>query len=290
MLFWRDGEIFEQATAPFDLTDRGLLLGDGVFDTALVLGGRIFRGAAHLERLLAAARELGIDTDERAIRRVAEALCTSGKDGVLRTTLTRGPGPRGLRPQSPQRPTIFASLAPFAPAGFFAPLTLTVAAIRRNESSPTSRLKTLSYLDAVLAAGAAAAAGFDEALFLNCAGRVACAAAGNIFLVRGREIVTPPVADGVLPGIIRAFLLKECGGRERSLDVADLLAADAIVVTSSLKLIAPVGRIGDRCFESGTNAVVKQLQQALRTAIGAECGIMLLPPGGSMAETLGCRG
>lgn len=285
--FYRDGMIFEQATQPFDLTDRGLLLGDGVFDTALVLGGKIFRGDAHLDRLLTAARELGIDADKGAICRAAEALSASGRDGILRTTVTRGPGPRGLRPHSPQRPTLLASFASLPANVFHSPLTLGIAAIRRNESSPTSRLKTLSYLDAVLATGAAAAAGFDEALFLNCAGRVACAAAGNIFALRGHEVVTPPVADGVLPGIIRAFILEECGGLERSLDIADLLAADAVFVTSSVKLIAPVTRIGDRAFESNTNEVVKQLQQRLWSAIGAECGVTLPLPGWGMPETLG---
>jgi len=280
MLFTQDGSISDQAIAPFDLTDRGLLLGDGTFDTALVLGGRIFRGEAHLERLLAAARELGIDADEHAIRRAAETLATHGGQGILRTTLTRGPGPRGLRPQSPQHPTIFASLAPFAPAGFFAPLTLGIATIRRNESSPTSRLKTLNYLDAVLAAGAAAAAGFDEALFLNCAGRVACAATGNIFAIRGGAIATPPVADGVLPGIVRAYVLSECGGVERSLDMADLVAADAVVVTSSVKLIAPVTRIGETALESCSHPMVKEMQQGLRAAIDAECGVALPVPAG----------
>lgn len=287
MLFYRDGTISEQAIQPFDLTDRGLLLGDGIFDTALVLGGRIFRGEAHLERLFDASRQLGIDADEGAIHHAAEMLSARGGDGVLRMTVTRGPGPRGLRPHSPQRPTLLASFASLPENAFLAPLTLTTAAIRRNESSPASRLKTLNYLDAVLATGAAAAAGFDEALFLNCAGRVACAAAGNIFAVRDHEIVTPPVTDGVLPGIIRSFILEECGGRERSLDIVDLLAADAVFVTSSLKLIAPVTRIGETTLESSGNCVVKQLQQGLWAAIGAECGVTLPLPGTLTAEMLG---
>jgi branched-chain amino acid aminotransferase len=287
MWFYRDGEISEQATAPFDLSDRGLLLGDGVFDTAMVLGGRIFRAGAHLERLLAAARALGIDADRGALTRAAEGLAARGGQGILRTTVTRGPGPRGLRPQSPQHPTILASVAPLPAQVAFAPVTLAISAIRRNESSPTSRLKTLSYLDAVLAAGAAAAAGFDEALFLNCAGRVACAASGNIFAVHGREIVTPPVADGVLPGIIRAFVLAECGGVERALDLAELLAADAVFVTSSVKLIAPVTRIGGATLQSDRNQVVTELQTRLRAAISAECGVTLPPPGCGKAETLG---
>jgi branched-chain amino acid aminotransferase len=279
--FYRDGTISEQSIAPFDFTDRGLLLGDGVFDTALVLGGRIFRGDAHLDRLFDASRQLGIAVDRGAITRAAEALAAHGGPGVLRTTVTRGPGPRGLRPLSPQRPTVFASLAALPTNVVFAPLTLDIAAIRRNESSPTSRLKTLNYLDAVLATAAAEAAGFDETLFMNCAGRVACAAAGNLFAVRGRQIVTPPVADGVLPGIVRAFILTECGGLERSLEIADVVAADAAFVTSSLRLIAPVTRIGDARLASTNNDVVRELQKRMWSAIDAECGITLPLPGGS---------
>jgi branched-chain amino acid aminotransferase len=266
-----DGEIFTGSVAAFDLGDRGLLLGDGAFDTALVLGGRIFRGAAHLERLVGTARQLGIEVDAKPIARAAESLAARAGQGVLRTNVTRGPGPRGLRPRSPQRPTVFASLAPLPSGVAFAPVTLDVATIRRNETSPTSRLKTLCYLDAVLATGVAAAHGFDEALFLNCAGRVACAATGNIFALRGREIATPPVADGVLPGIIRAFILAECGGVERSLDLSDLVAADAVFVTSSLKLAAPVTRIGESALESHHYPVVRNIQEKLRAVIAAEC-------------------
>lgn len=281
MLFYRDGTIFDEASRSFDLTDRGLLLGDGLFDTALVLGGKLFRGDAHRERLADAARQLGIEVETGAIRHAMDSLAARGGQGVLRTTVTRGPGPRGLVPRGPQRPTLIASLGPLPETLGFAPLTLDVATIRRNETSPTSRLKTLNYLDAVLAAGAAVAAGFDEALALNCAGRVACATTGNIFVVRGSEIVTPPVAEGVLPGVIRAYILAECGGLERRLDLADVYAADAVFVTSSLKLIAPVSKIGDTHLASIHNDVVAQLQHRLRAVISAECAVVLPSPAAS---------
>lgn len=285
MLFYRDGQISDRAIAPFDLTDRGLLLGDGVFDTALVLGGRMFRREAHLARFFHTLSELGIDADPKAVRLATEALVARGGEGVLRTTVTRGPGPRGLRPRHPQTPTVFASLSPLPTEAFFAPLTLEVATIRRNETSPTSRLKTLNYLDSIIAASEAVEKGFDEALFLNLAGRVACVAAGNIFALYGREIVTPPVTDGALPGIVRGFILDECGGRERSLDLAGLLAADAIFVTNSLRLIAPIIRVDDTMFGSGTNRTVGELQRRLQKEIGTECGVTLpILGGGAQGE------
>lgn len=271
-MFWLNGEILEGPAAPFDLTDRGLLLGDGLFDTSLVLGGTIFRRKAHLDRLFAGLASLGIEADHDAIDRAAADLSQRGEKNVLRISVTRGPGQRGLRPSRPQRPTIFAGLAPLAENIFFAPVSLCLTDIRRNETSPLARLKSLNYLDAVLAAGEAASKGFDEALFLNCAGKVCCAAAGNLFAVFGRDIVTPPVADGILPGILRGLILAELGGREASLTVADIGAADALFVTNSLRLIAPVTRIGDRQMDSATSDIIAGLQQEVWQAIRTECG------------------
>jgi branched-chain amino acid aminotransferase len=286
-IFYRDGIVSEQAIAPFDFTDRGLLLGDGVFDTALVLGGRVFRIEAHLDRLFDAARALDIGVAHDEVRRCVATLAARGGRGVLRTNVTRGPGPRGLRPPSTRQPTIFASLAPLSDNVAFASLTLDVAKIRRNESSPTSRFKTLNYLDGVMATAAVAEAGFDEALFLNCSGRVASTATGNLFVTCGGRIVTPPLAEGVLPGIIRAFILAECGGQERPLELAELFSADAVFVTNSVRLVAPVTRIGDTLLASTTDDRVKASRHRLWTAVCDECGISLpLPDGIDGAETI----
>ena len=254
-MVWLDGVVYPDGRAPFDLSDRGLLLGDGVFDTALVMNGRVFRGEAHLARLSDALALLGIEADPGAIREAIAALIPQAERHVLRITVTRGPGLRGLLPRGAQRPTIMASVAQLSASAFFPPLSLDIAAIRRNETSPASRLKSLGYLDAILAMREAAARGHDEALFLNGAGRVACAAVGNIFAAFGDEIRTPPLTDGVLPGIIRGFVLAESGklnlaSREASFDLQELCAADAVFVTNSLRLIAPVERIGDVMLKS----------------------------------------
>lgn len=277
-MVWLDGVVYPDDRAPFDLSDRGLLLGDGVFDTALVINGRVFRGDAHLARLFDALAQLGIEADRGAIRQAIAALIPQAERHVLRVTVTRGPGLRGLTPQGAQRPTIIASLAPLPASVFFPSLSVDVAAIRRNETSPASRLKTLGYLDAVLAMRTASAKGHNEALFLNGAGRVACAAVGNIFAVFGREIRTPPLTDGVLPGIIRGFVLAECGElnhacREASFDLQDLYAAEAVFVTNSLRLIAPVERIGNVILKTDGAEAVEKLQRLLWRAKGAECGL-----------------
>lgn len=277
-MIWLDGAIFPDSHAPFDLSDRGLLLGDGAFDTALVMNGRVFRGDAHLERLFGALSALGIAADHDSIRRAIAALTPGAERHILRVTVTRGPGLRGLAPQGTQHPTILASLTPLPPGFFFPRLSLDVAAMRRNETSPTSRLKTLGYLDAILAMREAAAKHHTEVLFLNGAGRVACAAAANVFGVFGEEIRTPPLSDGVLSGVIRNFVLTRCGelnltGRESSLDLTELRSADAVFLTNSLRLIAPVERIGDHVIKSNGAKTVEALQSLLWRAIAAESGI-----------------
>lgn len=281
-MLWRDGALLPGTTAPLDHTDRGLTLGDGLFDTALALGGRVAFEDAHIARLVASAETLGIPAEPERIRAAMRDLAGQGERLAIRTTLTRGSGPRGLRPPDTPNPTLFATAAASARAASFAPLRLWPTAIARNDTSPAARLKTLGYLDAVLAAREAAAAGFDEALFRNTRGRVACAGTGNLFALFGANLVTPPLGDGVLAGIVRAEVLglaAGCGLRaeERSLGLPDLLGAEAVFLTNSLRLLAPVTAIGDTAFPSaGPGAghpAVTRLVAALRARVAQACGV-----------------
>ena len=279
-MLWRDGAIRPGTTAPLDHTDRGLTLGDGLFDTALALGGRIAFEDAHVARLVAGADTLGIPAEADRIRAAMRALAGQGGSDrlAIRTTLTRGSGPRGLKPPEAPHPTLFATAAPSARSAAFAPLLLWPTAIARNDTSPAARLKTLNYLDAVLAAREAAAAGFDEPLFRNTRGDVACAATGNVFALFGDRLVTPPGTDGVLAGIVRAELLGLAAGcdlraQERSLRLPELLGADAVFVTNSLRLLAPVTAIGATGFASARHPAVLRLMAALRAAVARACGV-----------------
>lgn len=278
-MLWCDGRLVEGGTLPFDMGDRGLLLGDGVFDTALAVQGRIAFEAAHIDRLVAAATALGFPAAPDAIRQAMRELAETLPLAAIRTTLTRGSGPRGLAPPPEPAPFLFASAAPARPGLFFAPLRLLPTEVARNETSPASRLKTLGYLDAVLAARAAAAAGFDEALFLNTQGRVACAGTGNVFALFGDALVTPPPAEGVLPGIVRAEILSQIAPglglavEERSLLPAELAQAEAVFVTNSLRLIAPVSAIGTTTYDSAGHATLRRLWAGLREAVAASCGV-----------------
>jgi branched-chain amino acid aminotransferase len=273
-VFWYDGALHEKPIAPFDLTDRGLNLGDGVFDTSLARNGRTFLRRAHLDRLAAAAQALAIPFAAAAAAEALDRLAAAIGDGAVRLTLTRGGGARGLALPKDPKPFLFGAAAPSPLA--FPVLTLATTAIRRNETSPVAHLKALPYLDAIFGLEEAVAKGADEVLFENTQGHIACLASANIFALFGRRIVTPPLSDGVLAGTVRAFILGKAQSLgleavERSLDLDELLRAEAIFATSSLKLIAPCRSLDATPITSAENEVVKMLQAAVRAAIVAEC-------------------
>ena len=271
---WLDGR-FVAAENSIAADDRGLLLADGVFDTALVLGGKVFRADDHIDRLMEAASTLEIPASRRDIAGAMAALASRRGNGSIRLTLTRGPGPRGLGFPPHPRPTLFGSSAPLASKAMFAPLRLALSPIRRNETSPASRLKTLAYLDAVLAQRAAQREGADEALFLNTVGRVACTALANVFLVSGDELATPPLEDGAMDGITRRWVLAHAAGCgltacERPLALDDLMRG-SMFLTNSLRLISPATLAGQP--GQPPPAPIGALMQGLCAAIAAECGV-----------------
>ena len=279
---WLDGASsggtwHDSARVPFDLGDRGLLLGDGVFDTSLVLGGKMVWRQAHVDRLVSSAEVLGFALDTKRVEAAIDATLTHMTNGALRLTATRGVGPRGLAPPAEPKPTIFATHAPLRASALFAPLKLHVTTIRRNETSPTSRIKSLNYLDAILASREAMAAGCDETLFLNTRNRVACAGVGNIFALIGDQLVTPPVDDGAIPGIARAVLLDGCEDLgleavERGLTPEDLDGADDVLVCNSLRLLAPVVSIGRKTRPSmrRSEALAAFLARHVREHVGID--------------------
>lgn len=235
---WLNGRVIDRASARIDPTDRGLLLADGVFETLRVTHGTPVDSSLHWQRLATGAAVLGLDAPEpaRLDSAVAELIAANRiADAALRVTLTRGPGPRGLAPPRVASPTLLITTAPLPPTP--PPARAATASIRRNERSPTARIKSLAYLDSILALREAHAQGCDEAIMLNSAGWIACASAGNLFVRRGDGLGTPSCAHGALPGITRArvlaarlpFHLVETG-----ITVAALRRADEVLITSSL--------------------------------------------------------
>ena len=244
-MLWLDGYRLEGTVAPFDLRDRGLLLGDGVFDTALALNGRVVLGGRHMDRLAGSCAALGIPFDPAAAGATLSEAAEEIGTGAVRITVTRGPGPRGLAPPPDPEPRLLVSAQAGPPAALWRPVGAVLSTIRRNETSPTSRHKCLGYLDAVLALRTAAGEGADEALFLNTSGNLACCATGNLFVIAGETLKTPPLTDGVLAGVLRAEILDlaPIAGLtpvEVSLTPSELASADAVFMTNSLRLIAPI--------------------------------------------------
>jgi branched-chain amino acid aminotransferase len=237
-----DQESSPEASRPFDLRDRGLLLADGVFDTAMVIGGRVLFREAHRARLVDDAKALGIEVDPARVDTATDAVIPGLAFGSVRVTVTRGAGARGLAPAGVGRATVLASTAPGDPKRVFAPVKVAPSSIRRNDSSPASRHKTLAYLDAVLAMREAAAAGADEALLLNTKGRLACCAAANVFLLKGDVLKTPARAEGVMAGVTRGWILANAHrvglkASEAEISPGEAASADAAFVSSSLRLI-----------------------------------------------------
>lgn len=237
-----------RGAASFDLGDRGLTLGDGLFETVAVFGGRPALLDAHLDRLCAAAAEIRLPVDRAFCASEVLALCEEGKDAVVRLTVTRGAGARGLAIPEEARPAVIAQASPYPKATRGAAVRLATVSTRRNPTSFASRAKTLAYLDSVLAFDEARRAGADDALMLNVEGRIASTAMANLFAVFGDEVATPPVSEGVLPGIMRGLILAGAGDlglsvAERPIGREDILSADAVFATNSVRLVMPVTAI-----------------------------------------------
>lgn len=243
MRVWLDGDMVAPEAAHISVMDRGFLLGDGVFETILVHGGRALDLEAHLERLASGLGVLGfagaVDLSKLRAGLAHYLVAESVSSAVLRLTVTRGSGPRGLVPPEAPRPAILMSLAP-PPPPRETPLALRVATTtRRNELSPCSRIKALPYLDNLVALQEARGQGADEALMLNTRGTIACASVANLFVIRDGRLETPPVSDGALPGTMRALMLLLAASAglvpvETSLQAADLAAADQVFLTNSV--------------------------------------------------------
>ena len=249
---WFDGKLHEGPVS-FSAQDRGLSLGDGLFETILVLNGVALWRDEHMLRMHSGASQLGIHFPAQEINRAIDALvANTTTHHVLRLTLTRGASGRGLA-ANPDQPTFIGTLTDFDPDLQFQPMTLLTSRIERNLKSPTSSIKTTSYIDQVMAAREAMEQGFDEALMFNTKGRVACCTIGNIFLVVGDTLVTPSLYEGILNGIMRNVVIraaKDAGLKvsERLVRIPDLDKAESMFVTNSLRYIRAVKQLDDRQY------------------------------------------
>ena len=232
-----------------EVNDRGFTVGHGLFETVLWSHARLHHWDAHLDRMARGCPQLGLPAPDRAACRGAAEAALAGAGSPVRAALrlnwSAGAGGRGLDMPAQLRPALSATALAIAPPP--QALQLATAKTRRNDGSSASRLKTLSYLDNVLARAEARALGADEALMLNTRGEVACAAAANAFWVRDGAVFTPALDCGVLDGILRAEVLAACV--DAGIPVAEVraapagLAGAAMFLTNSLIGLCPVSHL-----------------------------------------------
>ena len=235
-------------------SDRGLTLGDGLFETVLADRGRLVLWAKHMQRLAAGCETLGLPIPDanRCAEAARSALAEAGLEearAAVRLSWTAGPGGRGLERPAILQPVLFTTAA--ASALDASPLSLATVTVRRNPTSPASRLKTLAYLDNVLARREARGAGAEEALMLETGGRLACAAAANLFWIEEGRLFTPALDCGVLAGTVRAALRDKFSAVEVAAPREALDGADAIFLTSSLIGVRAVARLDGRDYHPG---------------------------------------
>lgn len=250
---WLNGQLLAAGEARIDPADRGFTLGDGLFETIRVRDGAAVWLDRHLARLAGGSAVLGIPArfDDAVLAEACAAVIAAEgiEAGVLRLTVSRGVGPRGVLPSATPSPTVLiAGHAGLPPQS---PVALVVArGTCRNQASPLSRVKSLNYLDAVLARREAAERGADDAVMLNTAGRVAETTIANLFAQIDGVWITPLVAEGALPGIMRAEVLARLGAAEQPISVADLQRAEAMLLTNALSIRA-VARLEDARVPAG---------------------------------------
>lgn len=276
-----NGDFVPENWAVVSVFDRSFCYGDGVFETLRVYRGQPFAWEDHLQRFAAGASLLSIRqplTHRRLQGAATELLRQNARtDAVLRLHLSRGAGPRGYSPRHARTPTLIMTIAPAPDCGPHAParLRLIVSRVCLLSSDVSGACKTANRLPQILARREAEVAGADEALLLNERQELVSASSGNAFWIRGDVVGTPPLSSGALPGITRHRLLTLCqrhGIRteERPFPAATLRRhRGALFLTSSVREIARVVRLGDRCLPS--SPLIERLHLWYREEVDAEC-------------------
>lgn len=280
MIVFLNGTFLPQADAFVPLNDRGLLYGDGLFETVRVVNGRPFRLAQHLNRLQRGADFLKIRlpvTPKEIAGIVAQLIGKNSQpESVLRLMLTRGPGERGYAPSAADdKPTFALTLHPLPPACLAESLQwrLVTSTFHIPAHDPIASFKTTNKLLNVLARAEARERGADEALLLDTNGEVAESAGGNIFWVDQNQICTVPSGCGVLPGITRAVVLDICQSlgiktHQRAVTPQRLQKCEGVFVTQSILGIVPVTALDDQPM--APSPLVTRISSAYQSVLAAE--------------------
>src|SRR5438270_7464356 len=259
-----DGKFCSEADAKVSVFDHGLLYGDGIFEGIRFYNGRVFRLEEHLERLWDSARSICLDI-QMSQRAMSEALLETIRqndlrDGYIRLVVTRGVGNLGLNPEQCKQPSVIIIVAQIAlyPEDVYRNglSVITCATRRTNPAALNPAVKSLNYLNNVMARIEANQANADEALMLNDEGNVAECTADNVFIVKRGQVFTPPITAGALRGITRSVVFEiaaETGIKVTEADITrhDVFIADEAFLTGTAAEIIPVVKADGRPIGTG---------------------------------------
>ena len=297
-LIYIDGRFVEKSKAVVSVFDHGLLYGDGVFEGIRVYNGRVFKLVDHVDRLYDSAKSIHLRvplTKSELTAAVLETLRRNRlRDAYVRLVVTRGTGDLGVDPSLCKDPTLFIIAEPMASGlGPKEPrvVKLIMSSVRRDSVAATSHeIKSLNYLNSILAKVEANHAGADDAILLDQRGFVSEASVTNIFLVKDRRISTPSSAAGILHGITRARIITLCSDlglvvQERDVTPFDLVTADEVFLAGTKSEILAVGTIGSTKIGSGgVGPITKRLYQEFsRIVLRSEEGTPVYASGSTKA-------
>jgi branched-chain amino acid aminotransferase len=262
---WINGTLVPPEKAVVSVFDHGFTVGDGVFETIKVMGGRPFALRRHIERLHRSAQGLGLAVpmgDASLRSAVDEVVAASGLElARLRVTLTAGMTPLGSA-RNEGEPTLVIAAGPLV----HWPVETTAVTVPwpRNERSAVAGAKVTSYAENVVALAEARKVGASEAIQPNTAGNLCEGTGSNVFVVRDGELVTPPLLAGCLAGVTRALVLELLPeADEADVPMADLADADEVLLTSTTRDVQPLRMLDGRSLPGADGPVARKAMAAL---------------------------
>ena len=268
---WINNKFVDIKSAKISVFDRGFLYGDGVFETMRSYAGVIFKLDEHLDRLFKAFKVMRMKSPYSK-RFLKEAIYKSLKinglqNAYIRLAVTRGEGRFGIGYKDEFNPNVVIVAKEFEgyPEWMHKKgISAKVVLVKQNEFSPLAKIKSMNYLNYIIARFYAKDEGFDEAILTNTKGYITEGATSNIFLVKGNSLVTPSVTCGILPGITRGVILKIAkklgmNVREKLVSRRELLSVDEIFLTNSLAEVLPIVKINSTRIVDGLPGKITKL-------------------------------
>ena len=285
MKIWMDGQLVDREQAAVSVFDHGVLYGDGVFEGIRIYNGRIFQCTAHMDRLFESAEKIRLAipySKQGLVGAMNECIGANGltSSGYIRLVVTRGAGTLGLHPFMCPRPCVFIiadQIQLYPPELYETGMGVIIA--KRRRISPTMldpSVKSLNYLNNILAKIEAIDAGLLEAIMLNDKGNVSECTGDNIFIIKDGAVITPPVTAGILIGVTRGVAIRLAGELgievvERDMKPDELKAADEIFLTGTAAEIMAVTKVDETVIGSGSaGPVTTKLLEAFRAFIETE--------------------